>query len=79
MISKYTRGLDGAAPWAVALVRGVLEAAVMAGLGALALFLTSSPPAAIVPFAPFGLVVIRVLEGLADNIDPAKQRAPDAP
>lgn len=77
MLSKYLRGLQGAAPWAVGVARGILEAAVMAGLVAAALTLTSSPPAAIVPFVPILLFLIRYLEGVADNIDPAKQRTPD--
>lgn len=78
MFNNLLRGIGSAPPWAVGLARGVVEAAVMAGLGVLALQLSSAPPAALVPFVPLGLVIIRYLEGVADNIDPAKQRDPNA-
>jgi hypothetical protein len=59
-----------------ALARGVIEAAVMAALMVLALFITAAPPAAIVPFAPLLLAAVRWLEGVVDQIDPAKVRRP---
>lgn len=65
-------------PWVTGLLRALAEAAVMAVLIVLALFLTSAPPAAIVPFVPVLLAIIRWLEGLADQIDPAKVRRPQA-
>lgn len=77
MGTNLLRGTGNAAPWAVGLARGILEAVVMAVLVGLALFLTNQPPAAVVPFTPFLLLILRYLEGLADNIDPAKQRAPN--
>lgn len=76
MINTLLRGLGDARPWLVGLARGILEAAVMAGLAGLYLTLTSSPPQALVPFLPVVLFGLRLLEGIADSIDPAKQRAP---
>lgn len=79
ILNNLVRGLGTAPPWAVGLARGILEAVVMAALIGLGLFLTNSPPAAIVPFVPVLLVLIRYLEGAADSIDPAKQRDPNQP
>lgn len=74
----YWRGLTKSA-WLVGLVRGVVEAAAMAGLLYLTAALASSDvPAALVPFVPVLLAGIRFLEGVVDHIDPAKQRAPEA-
>jgi len=68
------RGLDFA-PLAVSLARGVLEAAVMAGLiETLVLFqLTQWGDAWWAVGVIYG---IRQAEGLADHIDPAKRRVP---
>jgi hypothetical protein len=65
-------------PIYVALARAAVEAAAMAVLIVLALFITSAPPAAIVPFVPILLAIIRWLEGVVDQIDPAKSRRPTA-
>lgn len=60
-------------PWIVGLARGVLHAAISAGL----LFLTaalsgSDVPAALVPFVPVLIAALRGLEGVVDQLDPAK-------
>ena len=68
------------APWLNGLVRGILEAGLMAAFLTLASWLSSSDvPAALVPYLAPLQAGIRVAEGLADQIDPAKRRAPDAP
>ena len=74
---RLIRGL-GVDPIYVGLARAILEAAVMAVLLTLALFITAAPPAAIVPFVPVLHAIIRWLEGVADQIDPSKVRNPDA-
>ena len=72
------RGLT-TAPWLVALMRGLVEAVVLAALFFVASWLTSSDvPTQLVPLVPLLLTVIRTIEGLADQIDPAKQRVPAA-
>lgn len=64
-------------PAVVALVRGVLEAAVLAGLGALTVWLTSADLGQLAPWSPVALLALRQIEGLADErIDPSVQRGP---
>ena len=67
------RGLE-APPTLVGAARGVLEAAVLAGLAELFLVLPSILPQDSLWLA-VGYAIIRVLEGKADDIDPAKKRA----
>lgn len=60
-------------PWIVGLVRGVAHAALSAGL----LFLVSAlsgtdVPAALIPFVPILIAALRGLEGVVDQLDPAK-------
>lgn len=65
------RGLT-TAPWLVGLARGVLEAAVIAAIAAAATVVgVHVPPELQVGF----WAVIRTIEGIADQIDPTKQRA----
>jgi len=68
------RGLDFA-PLAVSLARGVLEAAVMAGLVE-GLVLFGQTEWGDSWWAVAVIYGIRQLEGLADHIDPAKRRVP---
>lgn len=76
------RGLGGNLAASVGFARGALEAVVFGGLAAITLFFTSadltvlglseeSIPVAIAIF----LIVMRTVEGFADQIDPAKQRS----
>jgi len=68
------RGLDFT-PIAVSLARGVLEAAVMAGLVEV-LVLFQQTEWADAWWAVVVVYGIRQVEGVADHIDPAKNRAP---
>jgi len=68
------RGLDFA-PLAVSLARGVLEAAVMAGLIE-TLVLFQQTEWADAWWAVVVIYGIRQIEGIADHIDPEKRRAP---
>lgn len=75
LIGNLLRGIVGS-PWVVGLARGIAEAAVLAGLAVLAGALVSEDvPAALLPLGPALLAGIRTLEGIADNIDPAKKRS----
>lgn len=60
-------------PWIVGIARGVLHAALSAGLlfgiGALS---GTDVPAALVPFVPILIAALRGLEGVIDQLDPAK-------
>jgi len=61
-------------PWVVGFARGALEAGLMALVGAVALYIVEDPR-----FVVIGPVVIwieRFLEGLIDQIDKSKKRAP---
>ena len=65
----------GVPPWTVALLRGVLEAAVLAAIGAAIAAVGDVTAGGLAPYAPIGLLVLRQLEGLADQrIDPTRQR-----
>lgn len=67
----------GSAAWLVGLARGLVEAAVLGALIALAAWLAGPDvPVRLIPYVPFMLVGLRFLEGLADQIDPAQRRAP---
>ena len=59
--------------WIVGIARGVLEAAILAGLAELALVLPGVLPQESV-WLVIGVALIRAGEGWADNIDPAKKR-----
>lgn len=64
-------------PAVVALLRGVLEAVVLAVIGVLVVALGEIEAGTLAPWAPIGLLILRQLEGLADEkIDPTKQRSP---
>ena len=64
-------------PVVVAFLRGLLEAVVLAVLGFLIVSLSEVDGGELAPWAPIGLLVLRQLEGLADErIDPTKQRGP---
>lgn len=76
---RFIQG-DGIPPALVGFLRGLLEAAVMAGLIAGVAYATSSDaPAALQLYTPLFVLGGRTLEGLADHIDPAKKRDPNAP
>ena len=66
----FLRGLN-VPPVIVGLVRGAVEAAVLGGLGALIIYVTSADLGSWVWVAPVIVQGIRFLEGLADQIDPA--------
>lgn len=70
------RSLDmkGYSPMVVGIVRGVVEAAVLAGIGALIVAL-GDVDGVVAIYAPIGIALLRSLEGLVDHkIDPSKQR-----
>lgn len=71
------RGID-VPPVVVGFARGLAEAVVLAALGAAAVYLTDGDnvPDNIEFVLPGAFLVIRTLEGIADHIDPAKQRVP---
>lgn len=65
----------GVPPWLVALVRGLLEAAVLAVIGAAIVALGEVTAGDLAPWAPVGILALRSLEGIADQrIDPTRQR-----
>lgn len=69
---EIIRGLV-TSPWIVGTARGIVHAALSAGL----LFLIGAlggtdVPALLVPFVPIIIAGLRVLEGVVDQIDPAK-------
>jgi hypothetical protein len=63
------------APWLVGTARGIIEAAALAGLVAAAgaVSATDAPPE-LQALAPALLAIIRILEGLLDQLDPSKAR-----
>jgi len=66
----------GVPPWLVALFRGLLEAAVLAAIGAAIVALGEVSAGELAPWAPLGVLALRQIEGLADQkIDPTRQRA----
>lgn len=72
-VGSVLRGLYHS-PWLVGLLRGAAEIAVMGAL----VFLAASLGVHIPPeYAIVFWGVVRFLEGLADQIDPAKRRAPE--
>ena len=69
--------LPAMSPQLVALLRGALEAAVLAVIGVAAAWLTSADLGPWAAFGPAGVLALRALEGVADaRIDPTRQRAP---
>lgn len=70
-------GEGGLRPALVAVLRGVLEAAVLAAIGAAVVALGDLELGAGATWAPVAVLVLRTLEGVADErIDPTRQRAP---
>ena len=67
------RGVD-LPPWVVATARGFVEAVVMGALATAGIYVTGDEH--MIAIAPVGLFIIRWLEGIADQIDPAKNRKP---
>lgn len=66
----------GVPPWLVAFLRGLLEAAVLAAIGAAIVALGEVEAGELAPWAPIGVLALRQIEGLADQrIDPTRQRA----
>lgn len=71
----FNRLFRHGAPWLVASARGILEAVALAGLVAAAGAVQDvSAPAELQVYAPVLLALFRLLEGLADQIDPTKAR-----
>lgn len=63
-------------PWLVALLRGLLEAVVLAVLGWAIVALGEVSAGELAPFAPIAVLFLRQVEGLADQrIDPTRQRS----
>lgn len=71
----FLRGLTTPA-LLVGIARGVVEAAVMAGLGEVLVVLPQIDWGQYAMWSPAVYAGIRALEGLADHIDPRKQRSP---
>jgi len=69
------RGID-LPPAIVGIARGVVEAAVMAGLVALVTAVGAFDWGDKAYLAPVVLFALRSVEGFADHIDPGKTRAP---
>lgn len=71
----------GVPPWLVGAVRGLIEAAVMAVLLGIAVMLGDATwvqehlPPQLIPYVGVAILLVRSLEGVADNIDPSKHRA----
>lgn len=66
--------LKGYSPMVVAAARGILEAAILAALGAAATALTDLDGEAAL-YAPIAIAAVRFIEGVVDNrIDPARHR-----
>jgi hypothetical protein len=63
-------------PALVALLRGALEAAALAFLAAVIVWVSSADLGSLAPWAPIGMLVLRQLEGIIDqHIDPTTQRS----
>ena len=67
------RGIGIPPAW-VALARGFIEAVLMGALAGATLWLGEAEDLKVI--APLGYLGIRFLEGLVDQIDPLKNRAP---
>lgn len=67
------RGVGIPPAW-VGFARGLLEAVLMGALAGGTIWLGETEDLKLV--APIGFLVIRFLEGLVDQIDPAKTRSP---
>jgi hypothetical protein len=66
---------NGISPWVVALLRGVLEAALLAAVAVLITAASSITTGDLAPYAPFAVVLLRQAEGVIDQrVDPTKQR-----
>lgn len=67
--------MNGVSPVVVALLRGILEAILLAAIGVLITALSEVSGGQLAPYAPVGLVLLRQLEGVVDAmIDPTRQR-----
>ena len=72
---RYLRGI-GIPAWLVGLARGIVEAAVLAGILVLISWLTTADLGSYAALAPIAILALRTVEGMADNIDPSKKRRP---
>lgn len=62
-------------PAVVALLRGVIEAALLAAVGALVLAVSEVTTGQLAPWAPIAILVLRQAEGVIDEVvDPTRQR-----
>lgn len=62
-------------PAVVALIRGVIEAAVIAAIGGAIVWLGSVDLGTLAPLAPIAVLALRAFEGIVDQvIDPTVQR-----
>lgn len=68
---------NGTAPALVAFLRGLAEAVLLGGIGYAITVLTAVDGGQLAPWAPIGLLALRQLEGLADQIDPTQRRSPE--
>ena len=69
------RGI-GVPPALVGIARGVIEAAVVSALAALVVLIPEADiPETARVWAPVVLMVVRIIEGIADGIDPSKSRS----
>jgi len=69
----WVRGLH-TPPWVVGLVRGLMEAVLMGGLVAAAIWVSEDER--MIGLVPVALLVIRWLEGIVDQIDKGTVRQP---
>jgi hypothetical protein len=66
---------NGISPWVVALLRGALEAALLAVVAVAVTALTAVTTGDLAPYAPFAVLLLRQAEGVIDQrVDPTKQR-----
>lgn len=67
----------GVPPWLVALFRGLLEAALLAAVAALIVWLGEADLGDLAPWAPIAVLALRQAEGIIDErVDPTRQRGP---
>jgi hypothetical protein len=70
---RYLRGI-GIPAWLVGLLRGIVEAMILAGILALISWLEVADLGDYAALAPLAILGLRTAEGFADNIDPSKKR-----